>query len=226
MRMSRLVEKRHIIMTVVLVLILLSASLLVREVEGPGDPVEFETILDYSRCPNDYYGYNSSGGFVVIKNGTYWKEFWNEFTSDLPRPQPTAIENITWHNQMVLVAFYGFASNLMKDIDFTSVRKDGRTLYAYVKWTNSTPGIVLPAVHCPYHIIVVERVPNVVFVQDRGTEYELNWWAVLALVVSAVAVLLLYLREFRAKPGVTNQSSKKEAGQLSKTSGIDPGSKE
>jgi hypothetical protein len=207
---SRLVKKRYVIISVVLVLLLLSASFLVREVEGPGNPVEFETILHYSRCPNDHYGYNSTGSSLVIRNGTAWEEFWVEFTSDFPRPQPDAVDNITWHNQLVLVAFYGFASNLMKDIDFTSVRKDGRTLYAYVKWTNNTTGIVAPMVHCPYHIIVVESAPNVVFVQDRGSEYELNWLAVLALVVLAVAAIALYFREFRTKPKATDLPRSKE----------------
>jgi hypothetical protein len=212
--MSEQIDRRRVaVMSVLLVLILLSASLLVHEDEGPGEPVEFETILDYGRCPDDYnYSYILPGSYSVIRNGTAWEEFWNEFNGDHPRPQPAAAENVTWHNQMVLVAFYGLASDLMKDIDFTSVRKDGRTLYAYVKWTNSTAGIVLPMSYCPYHIIVVESVPNVVFVPDRGTEYELNWWALLALAVSTIAVILFYLREFRAKSEAKNQYNKKEAG--------------
>ena len=195
-----------------LVLILLSASLLVREVEGPGDPVKFETIIDYSNCPHNYDEYNFTGGYVVIRNGTAWEEFWSEFTIDYPRPQPAAADNITWHNQMVLVVSYGYASNLMKGVSFTSVRKDGNAAYAYVKWTNITRGVVLPMVHCPYHIIVVESAPEVVFVQDRGTEYELNWWAVLALVVLAIATIVLYFREFRTKPKATDQSRTKEGG--------------
>ena len=71
MRMSKHVEREYVaFMIVVIVLILLSASLLVGEVEGPGHPVGFETILHGSLCNDDYYDYNHTGGYLVIRNGT------------------------------------------------------------------------------------------------------------------------------------------------------------
>lgn len=214
MQMSHQMPRKHVIViTIILVLILLTASFLVREAERPGHPIEFETVADIGRCNWSYYDQRLSGRMMVIRNRASWDESWNELTGLSSIWQPPAIENISWDHEMVLVASYGVASDLQKDVHFTSVRQDGITVYAYVRWINETPGIILPMAHCPAHAIVVESSPEVVFVEDRGTEYVLNWRAAMALIVLATAAIVLYFRGPGIGPVATGQSQTKEAGQ-------------
>lgn len=211
MRLSQRISKKDsAILVAILTLILIALSYLVHEISRPGESIPFETVRKYSGIGNweeDYVPAN-----LVIRNETSWAVFWSEFFNGDCCPRPPVPENISWDHQMIMVADYGISSDTgLNHISFTSVRKDGINLYAYIKWTNGT-GVALMMPSHPYHFIIVERAPEVVFVQDLGTEYELNWWAVLALVVLTIAPIVLYFRAFRTKPKATDQSHTKEGG--------------
>lgn len=211
---KRMSEILAVIMMVILLLIIVTLLFIVQEAQGPGRPVEFETILQASFCNEDYFGplsANSTGSLLVIRNGTHWREFWNDFTGGIFFQRVT-VENVTWHNELVLVAFYGYATDCCKHVEFTSVWKDGRTLYAYVRWTNQTPGPCCLMCHCPFHIIAVRSALNVVFVEDKGTEYELNWWAVVTLIALIPTVVTLYWKAHRIPPESMESPRTEDAG--------------
>lgn len=202
MWISKKVSRRYIfILVVIIALILLTTPFLIQEVEKPGDSIRFET-LDYGlKSGKRYDDHEYTGEYIVVRNQTSWADFWIEHSYGISDPP-----NISWDNQIVLMAMHGWASSSGdKWIEFTSVRKDGRTLVAYVERIDKG-GVAGMMITNPYHIIVVERASEVVFIEDYETEYGLNWWVVLLLVGLVAVAIMLYFREFRIKPENENQS--------------------
>lgn len=193
--MSKHVERTYpIFMIVVLVLILLTSSFLIQEAERPGDPVTYET-LDFGPISGWREGDSEyEGEYIVVRNQTAWEDFWSEHRWNMSSPP-----NISWDYQIVLVAMHGWASTWGdKWVEFTDVRKEGRTLVAYAKRVDKG-GVAGQAITNPYHIIVVERVGRVVFIEDYEPESELNWLAALILMFLVVMLIASSMWKVRVK---------------------------
>jgi hypothetical protein len=208
---SRLSKKHALVISIILILILLTASFLVHEVKRPGHEIDYEMITRAGSCNWSYYEESWQGEMLVIRNRSSWNESWNEFTGLSSSRQPPAIDNVSWDREMVLVVSYGVASDLQKDVYFTSVRQDGLKVHAYVRWVNETPGAVFPMCHCPIHAIVVETAPDVVFLEDLGTQYELDYWAVSVLVTLSAIGIYLLIKKPRTGFISVNWSNSKES---------------
>jgi hypothetical protein len=116
-----------------------------------------------------YYGYddhNFDGEYFVFRDHTAWASFWLIHTKGIT-PQPPVPANISWDLDMVLVSVFGWWRDCCQAYtNFTSAYIDGDTLYAYVQ--NIYEHGMMQAVTNPFHIIVLEKVDNVVFVSVPG----------------------------------------------------------
>lgn len=144
------------------VLAISPAALDCSPVPSPSDYwVEFET---FDKGHISYIGYaemNYKGEYIVIRDQDAWASFWVEHTRGII-PKPPVPTNISWDSDMVLVAILGTVRNCCEAyIEFTSAYREGDNLTAYVKKVDING--MMPAVMNPYHIIVIEKVPNVHF---------------------------------------------------------------
>ncbi|MCJ2562687.1 MAG: hypothetical protein LN417_01185, partial [Candidatus Thermoplasmatota archaeon] len=177
--------------------LLVASLLLVSEMSRPIDGVPFTTFAEGSWSGFRYDDSSYSGEYMVIRNQSAWASFWYNHTGDR-LPQPPVPTNISWESQMVLVALQGFVRNCCASyVRFFHMQLEGDTLYAHVE--NVHRDGMMMAVTNPYHIIVLESVPNVVFretseAQDRPNLVYLILLAVLLFAIAAMVLLALRWR--------------------------------
>ena len=176
---------------------LVASSLLVSEMSRPIDGVPFTTFAEGSWGGLRYGDSSYAGEYMVIRNQSAWASFWYNHTGNR-LPQPPVPTNISWESQMVLVAYQGFVRNCCASyVRFFHMQLEGDTLYAHVE--NVHRDGMMQAVTNPYHIIVLESVPNVVFreaseAQDRPSPMYLILLAVLLFAIAAMVLLALRWR--------------------------------
>ena len=186
-----------LILTLGVAYLLVASFLLVSEMSRPIDGVPFTTFAEGSWGGLRYGDSSYAGEYMVIRNQSAWASFWYNHTSNR-LPQPLVPTNISWGSQMVLVAYQGFVRNCCASyVRFFHMQLEGDTLYAHVE--NVHRDGMMQAVTNPYHIIVLESVPNVVFretseAQDKPNLMNLILLAVLLFSIAAVVLLALCWR--------------------------------
>ena len=191
-------SKRIVLILTLGVAYLLVASLvLAGAIDRQNGGVPFTTFdRDYA----SYIGYDDfdyHGEYLVIRNQSSWADFWFNHTSGYS-PQPPVPTNISWGSEMVLVAIQGFVSDCCASyIRFVHIESEGGTLYAHVERVfRDGP---MPTVTNPFHIIVLESAPTVVFVEGHEPQeprdlLELASLVVLLFILAAMVLLALRWR--------------------------------
>jgi len=100
------------------------------------------------------------GKFIVIRNQSSLESFWINHSGGAV---PT---NVSWDSQMVLAGILGYQTCSGSDITFLSAQAEGETLYVYFEEYFVPSDIPCPmAISNPFHIIVIDSYPEVVFVE-------------------------------------------------------------
>jgi len=131
----------------------------------PEEPNDFVPFTTFDKGGISHYRYDDPyfhGEYIVIRNQTAWASFWLNHTKG-HSPQPPVPTNISWDVDMVLVSLLGWwPDGGRASTTFMSAYLDGDTLYAYV--LNIYEHGMLLVITNPYHIIVLQKADNVVFV--------------------------------------------------------------
>ncbi|MCK4457835.1 MAG: hypothetical protein KAW39_08870 [Thermoplasmata archaeon] len=186
-----------LILTLGVAYLLVASFLLVSEMSRPIDGVPFTTFAEGSWGGFRYGDSSYAGEYMVIRDQSTWASFWYNHTSNR-LPQPPVPTNISWNSQMVLVALQGFVSDCCASyVRFFHMQLEGDTLYAHVE--NVHRDGMMTAVTNPYHIIVLQSVPNVVFretseAQDGPSLMNLVLLAMLLFAIAAIVLLALRWR--------------------------------
>jgi len=166
---GRVPGRRLFILGVAVASLLLAPSVLIRQSVGnhtpeePNDWVPFTTFDKGWISHYRYDDYSFRGEYIVIRNQTAWASFWLNHTKGRS-PQPPVPTNISWDVDMVLVSLLGiWPDGGRASTNFMSAYLDGDTLYAYV--LNIYEHGMLLVITNPYHIIVLQKANNVVFVE-------------------------------------------------------------
>ena len=181
-----------LILTLGVAYLLVASFLLVSEMSRPIGGVPFTTLAEGYWGGFRYGDSSYTGEYMVIRNQSDWASFWYNHTSNIEPPSP-APTNISWDGQMVLVAYQGYVTDCCESyVEFIHAEVKEDVLYAYVE--NVHRSSMSPAITNPFHIIVTESIPNVVFVEisERPSLLELILWV--TLLVMVVAVVLTALR--------------------------------
>lgn len=183
-----------LILTLGVAYLLVASLLLVSEMSRPSDGVPFTTFAEGSRSGFRHDDSSYTGEYMVIRNQSAWASFWDNHTYNRipPSPVPT---NISWESQMVLVALQGYVTDCCASyVEFIHAEVKEDVLYAYVE--NVHRSGMSPAITNPFHIIVTESIPNVVFVEisERPSLLELILWVTLLITVAAVVLMALRWR--------------------------------
>lgn len=176
----------------------LASFLLVSEMSRPSDRVPFTTIAEGSSSGYRYGDSSFTGEFKVIRDQSEWEDFWYNHTSNR-LPQPPVPTDISWNSQMVLVALQGTWRNCCASyIRFVHTEIEGDTLYAHVE--NVQRDGMMQAETNPYHIIVLENVPNVVFTETPEPYERPDLMDLLTLLTLLVILVLIILMALRSRP--------------------------
>lgn len=177
--------------------LLVASFLLVAEIGGPSGEVPFTTFSKGYWSGFRYGDSSYTGEYIIIRNQSAWAGFWYNHTSNI-EPQPPVPTNISWNSQMVLVATQGFVRNCCASyIKFVHAEVEGETLYAYVEKVHRDG--IFQSVTNPFHIIFLESVPNVVFLEtsephERPGLTEFISLAILLFIVATIVVVALRWR--------------------------------
>jgi hypothetical protein len=191
-----------------MVLSILTSIFLIQELMKPGSRVPFATI---SKGGNSQVfsaeSANGSAEYTIIRNQSTLESFW--YNHSMNRYPPRSIsDNINWSRQMVLVATLGWTSGCDNYIMFLETRRDGDTLYAYVEKFYKRYGVQCAAIRNPYHIILVESAPDVVFIDTVRPDP--NWeevccWSTFLFVVVVISILIYVWWTGRRRQSKVNQ---------------------
>ncbi len=100
------------------------------------------------------------GNLFVIRNQSSLESFWLNHSGGAV---PT---NVSWDSRMVLAGILGYQTCLGSDITFLSAQAEGETLYVYFERSYVPSYLYCPsAINNPFHIIVIDSYPEVVFVE-------------------------------------------------------------
>lgn len=126
-----------------------------------GEDVPFTTLVKGSMS----WVSGEMGNLIVIRNQNSLESFWlNHSRGDVPT-------NVSWDSQMVLVGVLGFQTCLGSDIRFLSAQVEGETLYVYFERYFVPSYLYCPsAIDNPFHIIVIDSYPEVVFVEGSPAD--------------------------------------------------------
>ncbi len=154
------------------------------------------TTFDRDYTSHVRYGdFSYHGEYIVIRNQSRWTDFWLNHTNGID-PQPPVPTNISWGSEMVLVAIQGFVANCCASyIRFVHIELEGETLYAHVEKVHRDGPMQM--VTNPFHIIVLESAPTVVFVEGHEAQEPrglLEPASLVALLFILAAIVLLALR--------------------------------
>ncbi len=164
--------RRLFIFSISTVLVLLIPSISIPQSVGDNATEELTEWVPFITLDKGYWShyryddYDFDGEYFVFRNQTAWADFWLIHTSG-STPQPPVPDNISWDSEIVLVSILGWWPDCcMAHTNFTSAYIDGDTLYAYVQ--NVYMHGMFHAITNPFHIIVIGKVDNVVFVDAHG----------------------------------------------------------
>ena len=186
-----------LILTLGVAYLLLASLVLAGAIDRQNGGVPFTTFDRDSVSHIRYGDYSYHGEYMVIRNQSSWADFWFNHTSGYS-PQPPVPTNISWGSEMVLVAIQGFVANCCASyIRFVHIESEGETLYAHVERVHRDGPLQM--VTNPFHIIVLESVPTVVFVEGHEAQesrdlLELALLVVLLFILGAVVLLALRWR--------------------------------
>jgi hypothetical protein len=196
-----------LILTLGVAYLLVASFLLVSEMSRPIDGVPFTTFAEGSWGDYRYGDSSYTGEYMVIRDQSAWASFWYNHTSDR-LPQPPVPTNISWESQMVLVALQGFVRNCCASyVKFFHMQLEGDTLYAHVE--NVHRDGMMQAVTNPYHIIVLESVPNVVFMETSEAHEGPNLTDLVLLAVLLFSIAAIIIMALRWRPRVESISPAK-----------------
>lgn len=153
--------------------IILLASVMAPSIQGTNLPDPIEPLDSETPVPNGWVNFTTYdkgffsgigngdmfyvGEHFVIRNQTALESFWANHSNS---PAPT---NISWGTDMVLAAIQGWVTTCCESyIEFTKAYRDGDNLTVWI--FRSYEHGMLPVISDPYHIIVIENVPNVEFI--------------------------------------------------------------
>ncbi len=153
--------------------IILLASVMAPSIQGTNLPDPIVPLDSETPVPNGWVNFTTYdrgffsgirygdmyyvGEHFVIRNQTAWESFWANHSGS---PAPT---NISWGTDMVLAAIQGWVTTCCESyIEFTKAYRDGDNLTVWIY--RSYQHGMLQVISNPYHIIVIENVPNVEFI--------------------------------------------------------------